>query len=137
MDEQAVDAFLTDSGVGVLSMAAGDAGYGIPLSFGYDGDRLYFVFVGHSEEWKKVTYAERSETASFLAFDVEPDGAWRSVIVEGALERIMPDEWDAAREAMADNAYRPDLLTDVDPHQNPRVWLLDPREKSGRAVRAE
>jgi nitroimidazol reductase NimA-like FMN-containing flavoprotein (pyridoxamine 5'-phosphate oxidase superfamily) len=137
MDEQAVDAFLRDSGVGVLSMAAGDAGYGIPLSFGYDGDRLYFLFVGHSEEWKKVTFAERSETASFLAFDVDPDGAWQSVVVEGSLERITPEEWDGAREAMADNAYRPDLLTDVDPRENPRVWTLDPREQSGRTVGPE
>jgi nitroimidazol reductase NimA-like FMN-containing flavoprotein (pyridoxamine 5'-phosphate oxidase superfamily) len=136
MDEQAVDAFLTDSGVGVLSMAAGDAGYGVPLSFGYDGDRLYFVFLGHSEEWQKVTYAEQSETASFLVFDVEPD-QWRSVIVDGPLDRITPDEWDAAREAMADNAYRPDLLTDADTRENPRVWALDARGKSGRAVGAD
>jgi len=137
MDEQAVDALLADSGVGVLSMAAGNAGYGIPLSFGYDGDRLYFLFVGHSEAWKKVTYAEQSETASFLVFEVEADGQWRSVIVEGPLERVTPDEWDAAREAMADNAYRPDLLTDADPTENPRVWVLDAREKSGRAVGAD
>ena len=112
-------------------------GYGIPLSFGYDGDRLYFLFVGHSEAWKKVTYAEQSETASFLVFEVEADGQWRSVIVEGPLERVTPDEWDAAREAMADNAYRPDLLTDADPTENPRVWVLDAREKSGRAVGAD
>jgi nitroimidazol reductase NimA-like FMN-containing flavoprotein (pyridoxamine 5'-phosphate oxidase superfamily) len=137
MDEQKIESYLADQGVGVLSMAAGDAAYGIPLSFGYDGGRLYFVFAGHSEEWRKVSYAERTETATFLAFDVEPDGAWHSVVVEGRLGRITPDEWDRAREAMADNAYRPDLLTDVNVQENPRVWALEAAEMTGRTVEAD
>ncbi len=78
-----------------------------------------------TEDRRLPFYAEQTETATFLVFDVEPDGAWRSVIVEGDLDRTTPDEWERAREAMADNAYRPDLLTDVDPHENPRVWALE------------
>jgi nitroimidazol reductase NimA-like FMN-containing flavoprotein (pyridoxamine 5'-phosphate oxidase superfamily) len=134
MGEREIESYLTDQGVGVLSMAAGNAGYGIPLSFGYDGEYLYFVFAGHSEEWRKVSYAEQTETATFLVFDVDPDGAWRSVVVEGRLGRITPDEWDRAREALAENAYRPDLLTDASVQENPRVWALDAAEATGRAV---
>jgi hypothetical protein len=35
---------------------------------------------------------------------------------------------------MADNAYRPDLFVDVDVAGDPRVWVLEAAEKSGRAM---
>jgi hypothetical protein len=135
MSDAEISRLLTDRGVGVLSLADGDVPYGVPLSFGYDGDdRLYFLFAGHSEAGKKVRYAEQSAEASFLVFEVTANGAWRSAIVSGPLERITPTEWDAAREAMADNAYRPDLLTDVDVRSDPRVWALGVADASGRSM---
>jgi nitroimidazol reductase NimA-like FMN-containing flavoprotein (pyridoxamine 5'-phosphate oxidase superfamily) len=135
MQEPAIDRLLEQRGIGVLSLASDGVPYGIPLSFGYDGeDRLYFLFAGHSEDGRKVRYAEGSEEASFLTFDVASEGEWRSAIVRGPFERITPNEWETAREAMADNAYRPDLLVDVDVEGDPRVWVLEAAEKSGRAV---
>lgn len=133
MNDEEISDFLTNQGVGVLSMSKDGVPYGIPLSFGYAGeDRLYFLFAGHSEEGRKVTYAERAETVSFLVYDVYPDNAWQSVIVEGTLGRIAIDDWDTAREAMGDNAYRADLLTNVDSWEDPRVWAIDIEEWSGR-----
>ncbi|ESS02965.1 MAG: putative flavin-nucleotide-binding protein [uncultured archaeon A07HR67] len=133
MDDEAISAFLAEQGVGVLSMAADGTPYGVPLSFGYDGDdRLYFLFAGHSEAGRKVTYAERSSDASFLVYEMAADDAWRSVIVEGRLDRITIDDWDAARAAMGDNAYRPELLTNVDSQEDPRVWTIDIETWSGR-----
>ncbi|MFA1610212.1 pyridoxamine 5'-phosphate oxidase family protein [Halobellus rubicundus] len=138
MDDSAIDRLLEERGYGVLSMADGERAYGIPLSFGYDGDdRLYFVFVGYSEQWKKMIYADESAAVSFLVLDVDADGGWRSAIVSGPFERISADEWDAAREAMADNAFRPELLTEVDIREHPQVWVLDAEEKTGRAVGTE
>lgn len=134
MPESAIDQLLRERGIGVLSLANDGVPYGLPLSFGYDGNRAYFLFAGHSEEGRKVRYAEASEEASLLVFEVESDGVWRSVVVRGSLTRITPTEWDAAREAMADNAYRPDLLTDVDIRSDPRVWALEAAEKSGREM---
>lgn len=134
MDDAAVDEALTEIGVGVLSMSAEGVPYGVPLSFGYDGDALYFAFLGASADLRKETYAEQSDVASFTAVDFGPDGAWRSVIVSGPLDRISPAEWDAAREAMLDNAYRSDLLADRDLREHPNVWALDIEERSGRAV---
>jgi nitroimidazol reductase NimA-like FMN-containing flavoprotein (pyridoxamine 5'-phosphate oxidase superfamily) len=135
LDESGIDDVLTDLGVGVLSMSAEGVPYGVPLSFGYDGtDRLYFAFLGTTTELRKETYAERSETASFAAFDVDPDGSWRSVIVAGPIDRITPREWDAAREAMADNAYQSDLLSEYELEETPNVWALEIRERSGRAI---
>ena len=135
MEESAIDDVLTEMGVGVLSMSADGVPYGVPLSFGYDGDgRLYFVFLGATADLRKETYADQSDAASFATFAVDPDGSWRSVIVSGTLDRVSPGDWDAAREAMIDNAYRSALLAEHELEENPNVWALDIADRSGRAV---
>jgi hypothetical protein len=135
LDATEIGDVLTDVGVGILSMSAEGVPYGVPLSFGYDGDdRLYFLFLDASAEFRKETYAEQSDIASFTTFDIDPDGSWRSVIVAGPLDRITIDEWDAAREAMADNAYRSNLLSEHELQENPNVWALEIEDRSGRAV---
>lgn len=135
MDRTEIDRLLESVGFGVLSLARDGRPYGLPMSFGFDGkERLYFVFVGHSEEGRKLNYAEAGDRASFLAFDVTGPSQWRSAIVEGAIGRVTQQGWDAAREAMADNAFRPDLLSSVDRQQDPRVWALEIDERGGRRV---
>ncbi|MEF8775788.1 MAG: pyridoxamine 5'-phosphate oxidase family protein [Haloarculaceae archaeon] len=135
MDDAEMDRLLEEEGLGVLSMAQDGVPYGLPLAFGYGGDdRLYFVFRGYSETGRKVTYAERSQAASFLVYDVESPNEWRSVVVSGPLDRISADEWSIAREAMLDNAFHAQLLTDDEVESNPRVWALEVAEKSGRQV---
>jgi nitroimidazol reductase NimA-like FMN-containing flavoprotein (pyridoxamine 5'-phosphate oxidase superfamily) len=135
LDESGIDELLTEAGVGVLSMSADGVPYGVPLSFGYDGvGSLYFVFLGSTTELRKETYAEESDVASFTTFDIGADGSWRSVIVAGPLDRITPGEWDAAREAMIDNAYQSNLLAEYELQENPNVWALEIQERSGRAV---
>jgi nitroimidazol reductase NimA-like FMN-containing flavoprotein (pyridoxamine 5'-phosphate oxidase superfamily) len=135
LDDPAIDDVLRDVGVGILSMSAEGVPYGVPLSFGYDGDdSLYFIFLGATTELRKETYAERSDVASFATFDIDPDGSWRSVIVAGPLDRISIDEWDVAREAMIDNAYQSNLLAERELRENPNVWALEMQERSGRAV---
>jgi len=135
LDESGIDEVLTEAGVGVLSMSADGVPYGVPLSFGYDGDgNLYFVFLGATTELRKEMYAEQSAVASFTTFDIGPDGSWRSVIVDGPLDRISPGEWDIAREAMVDNAYQSNLLAEYELQENPNVWALEIKDWSGRTV---
>ena len=135
LEESVIDEVLTESGVGVLSMAAEGVPYGVPLSFGYDGeDTLYFVFLGATTELRKESYAEQTDVASFTTFDIGQDSAWRSVIVAGPLNRIKIDEWDSARESLADNAYQSNLLSEYELQENPNVWALKAKERSGRAV---
>lgn len=134
LDEPGIDDVLTEAGVGVLSMSAEGVPYGVPMSFGYDGeDSVYFVFLG-STELRKERYAEHSDVASFTTFEINPDSSWRSVIVSGPIDRITIDEWDIAREAMADNAYQSSLLTEYELQENPNVWVLETQERAGRAV---
>lgn len=135
LEESVIGEVLTERGVGVLSMAAEGVPYGVPLSFGYDGeDTLYFVFLGATTELRKESYAEQTDVASFTTFDIGQDGAWRSVIVSGPLNRIEIDEWDSARESLADNAYQSNLLSEYELQENPNVWALKAQERSGRAV---
>ncbi|EMA26425.1 pyridoxamine 5'-phosphate oxidase family protein [Haloarcula argentinensis] len=135
LEDSVIDEVLTERGVGVLSMAAEGVPYGVPLSFGYDGeDTLYFMFLGATTELRKETYAEQADVASFTTFDIGQDGAWRSVIVAGPLKRIEIDEWDSARESLADNAYQSNLLSEYELQENPNVWALKVQERSGRAV---
>jgi nitroimidazol reductase NimA-like FMN-containing flavoprotein (pyridoxamine 5'-phosphate oxidase superfamily) len=135
LDDSGIDDVLTEVGVGVLSMTADGVPYGVPLSFGYDGtDTVYFVFLGPSTDLRKETYAAVSDVANFTTFEIDPDGSWRSVIVSGPLERITVDEWDAAREALADNAYQSNLLSEYELQENPNVWGLEIEDRSGRAV---
>ncbi len=135
MDESKIDDVLMEIGIGVLSMSADGVPYGVPISFGYDGnDRLYFVFIDQSVDLRKEAYAEQSDLASFTTYDVNADGSWRSVIVSGSLDRITVDEWDTARQALADNAYRSNQFDEYEIHENPNVWALDIKERSGRAV---
>jgi nitroimidazol reductase NimA-like FMN-containing flavoprotein (pyridoxamine 5'-phosphate oxidase superfamily) len=137
MGRAEVDELLETVRFGVLSLARDGRPYGLPLSFGFDGeDQLYFQFIGQSDEGRKLEYAEDAERASFLAYDVVDASEWRSVIVEGAIDRIDQNRWDAAREAMAENAFRPDLLIEVDREQDPRVWQLEIEDWSGRQVQA-
>jgi nitroimidazol reductase NimA-like FMN-containing flavoprotein (pyridoxamine 5'-phosphate oxidase superfamily) len=138
LDDSGIDDVLTTAGAGVLSMSADGEPYGVPLSFGYDGDdALYFVFLGASADLRKETYAELSDVVSFTTFEMQRDGAWRSVIVSGPLERITVDDWDEAREAMADNAYQSNLLSEYELQENPNVWRLEIEERGGRAVGGE
>ena len=135
LDESEIEDVLTAAGVGVLSMSADGVPYGVPLSFGYDrAGTVYFVFLGTTNEFRKEAYAEQSDVASFTTFDIDPDGSWRSVIVAGPLARVTPGDWDTAREAMADNAYRSTLLSQYELQENPNVWALEARELSGRAA---
>lgn len=135
MDDAAIDRLLAENGVGVLSMSVDDVPYAIPLSFGYDGsDRLYFLFVGRSEELKKERYAAESTVVNFLVYEIQSIASWRSAIVTGPLERIEPDEWVTAREALADNAFRADIFADFDRNADPNVWALEIESRSGRVT---
>jgi hypothetical protein len=137
LSDAAVDSLLEDVGYGVLATARGGTPYPVPLSFGFDGtDRLYFLFAGDADEGRKLTYAEEADRAALLAYEVT-DGGWRSALVEGPLRRARAkEEWDRARSAFADNAWRPELFTEVDEAADPRVWVLTAEERGGRAVGA-
>lgn len=138
MDDETARGFLREQGFGVLSLAAGDEAYGVPMSYGYDADyeRLYFVFLRPGESSRKEQFAEATARASFLTFDVPSRDEWRTVVVTGRLRAVDDEEWPAVRDALAANAWFPTLFSETEPMRDIVGWALDADEVTGMHSRA-
>ncbi|WP_435181099.1 pyridoxamine 5'-phosphate oxidase family protein [Halorussus sp. AFM4] len=132
MDEAAVDAFLHERGVGVLSLADGGDAYGCPVSFGYDGEQLYFVLLRFGEDSEKLDFAAATETATFAAYDFEDEHRWRSVLVRGPIEPVPEDRTEAVDEALFDNAQFASLYPQGEPMTERTRYRLVPEEVTGQ-----
>lgn len=132
MTAEEIDVFLRTQGFGVLSLAHDDEAYGIPISFGYDGARLYFVLLRPGPASKKEDFIRATGTASFLVYDVGDKHNWQSVIVTGRLEPVEDDEWPALRDAIDDNAWFPSLFSETQPMQDILGWRFVVDELSGQ-----
>lgn len=125
MGREEVDAFLREQGVGVLSLTDGQEAYGVPVSFGYDGEgSLYFIFLRVGEESKKEQFAEQTERATHTVYDVTSKHIWTSVIATGTLHQILDDEWDELETAIDNNAWYPSLFSEAVPMQDIVGWEL-------------
>ncbi|WP_228546222.1 pyridoxamine 5'-phosphate oxidase family protein [Halegenticoccus tardaugens] len=132
MTEAEAKSFLRERGTGVLSLAAGDEAYGVPISAGYDGEStLYFAFVGFGEKSRKTAFAERTERASFVVYEATTPADWRSVVVEGAVSEVERANRSAAMDALEDNAWYPSLFSEADPMEKLRIWALEIDSVSG------
>jgi hypothetical protein len=131
MPEQHIRDFLSSHGVGVLALPTDGAPYLLPISFGYDGDHtLYFTFVT-GDGSRKAGLSTGSERASFLVYAAESPFVWRSVVCEGGIHELPRDEWDAHDEAMADNAWHPDVFERAFETERVRVYQFDVEDWSG------
>jgi hypothetical protein len=132
MTDGEVNELLSRVGVGVLSLARDGEAYGVPVSFGFDGEEtLYFVFVGYGAESRKEAFAAETARASFTAFEVTDRDRWRSVVVGGRLESVDREEWTSATEAIEANAWYPSLFRTADPTGGLEIWALRIDERSG------
>jgi len=93
MTEDQVASLLESAGHGVLSLAADDRAYGIPISYGYDraNDRIILEFVNAGES-KKEAFAGESDEVTLTVYNYEGENAWESVVVTGPLHPIDPAE---------------------------------------------
>lgn len=123
---------LRRQGFGVLSLARDSEAYGIPISFGYDGENLYFVLLRPGEESKKEAFLRETETASFLVYDVAGKHDWQSVIATGRVEPVDDDEWSAVRDALDANAWFPSLFSETEPMQDILGWKFVVSEMTGQ-----
>lgn len=128
MDRDEIDAFLTEQGVGVLSLADEGEAYGLPMSFGYDGDRLYFILVRFGDESTKQDFAETTETASFTTYEFVDEHDWRSVVVSGTIGPVPEDDVASVDETLDDNARFASLFPFGEPMtERPRYQLVPER----------
>jgi nitroimidazol reductase NimA-like FMN-containing flavoprotein (pyridoxamine 5'-phosphate oxidase superfamily) len=89
MSESKTMALLETKGHGVLSLAKGDRGYGVPVSFGYDeiDERFLFEFLNVGES-KKQRFVTASEEVTLTVYEYEDQETWESVIVTGTIHPI-------------------------------------------------
>jgi len=132
MNREAATELLYRQGYGILSLADDGVAQAVPMSFGFDGDRLYFVFLQSTEDSEKAWYADRTVRASFAVVDARGKHDWASVVVRGPLERVGDDEWPALRDALEDNAWFPSLFAESEPMRDIQGWSLRIESISGR-----
>ncbi len=133
MDRPAVERFLAEQGVGVLSLADGDDAYGLPLSFGYDadGETIYFVLLRAGEASLKEAYLETTDRATFTVHKVRSPGEWRSAVARGPVRPVESDEYDRATAAIDTSAWYPDLFRESAPTRGVASWALSVEELTG------
>ncbi|WP_435358662.1 pyridoxamine 5'-phosphate oxidase family protein [Haloarchaeobius sp. DFWS5] len=109
MADTAMNDFLSSHRTGVLGLAADDAPYLLPMSYGYDGERnLYFTYLLGPESTKQ-SLTETATSARFLVYDAQSPFTWESVLLRGVVELVPAAEWGDI-ESVLDEAWRPDLL---------------------------
>lgn len=112
MDDEEIDRLLDSQGYGIVSLCSGGDPYSVPVSYGYDGEDLYFPFLVTGEDSTKTTYIEDGALARFLVTDVRDLFNWRSVAVTDTVRAIEPEtkQWDHFIDVLVEQEwFRPDF----------------------------
>jgi len=96
MDALEIADFLASQQTGVLSLANGDTGYAVPVSFTYDDSGPYvYLRLGYSPDSKKRAFVEAADVVTFVVYDHTDEG-WKSVVLEGRLEELSRTSLDSS-----------------------------------------
>lgn len=140
LSETEIDETLMRNGIGTLALNDDGIPYPIPMSFGYDGEKPFFVMqFGEERSSRKVACLDTSQKAGFLVYEQIGEGLnleWRSVVMSGTLNEIEEGDSMEAFAALASNAeFAPDMevwgvsLEDTEL----ALYELDIEEVSGQA----
>lgn len=107
MVEEDIEGLLDSVGWGILALANDDVPYSLPISFGYDGEAIYFAFIRSSPTDTKFEYIEDGKPARLLVTDVDSRLDWQSVSVAGTVTSVKRDspEWLKLLDSLDDNAW--------------------------------
>lgn len=136
MTADEIDSFLTDQGYGTLSFARGGESYGVPISFGFDGENAYMHLLQFGEKSEKMAYVAETTTACLTVDDVEGRFRWRSVVARGPLREVPEDKTEAAEESLDDNGWFPTIFPPTDPMTDVNRVELRIEEATGRKGQA-
>ncbi|WP_277555173.1 pyridoxamine 5'-phosphate oxidase family protein [Halobaculum limi] len=132
MTDAEIEDALRTHGTAVLSLARDGETYAVPMSFGYDGERCYFVFIGYHEPSTKNEFANTTERATLTMYEENGRDDWHSVSVRGPITRLEgSDEWERGRDAIGDNGWYPGLFRRSDPRGRIDMWALDVEDVTG------
>lgn len=141
--EDEIDEVLVRQGVGVLAMAESDQPYAIPMSFGYDSEKLAFPMQwGGGYDGRKNHAIESNPNVCLTIYEQadEDESIWRSIIITGELYEIPKKEEQQAYASIAANAeFPPDLGVWGIPFENVEFHLfgLDKADCTGREFSTE
>jgi hypothetical protein len=139
MSRRDIDDLLESTGWGTLSLADGGEPYSIPVSFGYDGDDVYFGLIRDSPTNTKFDFVADGTTARLLVTDVRARFDWQSVAVTGTLRAIERDgdDWETLVSRLEDNAWFSPAFERAEGVEELQGWRLDPDEVRGIEVRPD
>jgi len=92
LDEREIDACLRRQRVGRVGCHAGGRTYVVPVIYVWDGECVYV----QSIEGRKIQMMRANPHVCFEVDQYEPDGSWRSVILEGTYEELEGGRAEAA-----------------------------------------
>jgi nitroimidazol reductase NimA-like FMN-containing flavoprotein (pyridoxamine 5'-phosphate oxidase superfamily) len=136
MSDEEIDEFLYEQGHGILSLSTDGEVYGVPISFGYDGENLSMHLLQFGEESRKVAYMAGTETACLTTYHVEGRFAWKSVVAQGPLREVPDEAIEHVEEALDDNGWFPTIFPPTAPMTDVKYVELTVQEASGRKGQA-
>jgi nitroimidazol reductase NimA-like FMN-containing flavoprotein (pyridoxamine 5'-phosphate oxidase superfamily) len=139
MDEREIDDVLGSTGWGIITLADDDEPYSIPVSFGYDGEDVYFVFIRDSPTNTKFEFAEGGKTARLLVTDVQARFDWQSIAVTGTLREVPHDgdDWDELMAVLDEQAWFSSEFERAAGVEELVGWRLEPDQVRGLEVRPD
>lgn len=133
--EEAIDEVLRRESEGVLALADGNEPYGLPVSFGYDGERFVFQ-LSNPAGGRKTGFIDASSSACFVVHARRPNKVVESVIASGPLTKVPQSREREAFTVLRDNAEFPlddSIWQDSPDSTGSELYELVPESLSGRA----
>lgn len=137
MDPDDIDALLEAKGWGLLSLANDDVPYSIPISFGYDGEDVFFVFLKDAPDGEKFEFIDDGKTARLHVTDIKRRFDWQSIAINGPVRRVDRDsaDWDHLMETLDDNGWFSSDYERAVSIEDLYGWRLEPDEVHGIEVK--
>ncbi len=138
MTADEIAALLYDHGTGVLSLSREGRSYGIPISYGYDGDRNRCVLdLGFGPESRKETFLGTTERGCLTVYEWHSPTDWQSAVVTGELNELGEELTHDAEELYYEYASDVEIsVFGLPPEEVALEWYaLDIEEASGRSSR--
>ena len=132
MSDEEIDEALREFGHGTLALASGNEAYGVPVSFGYDGERIFVNLLKFGDRSKKLAFSEATETATLTGYETASKFDWRSVVVTGRLVEVDPDDHEYMESVLDDNAWFPNLFAPTEAITEVRRMELVVDDATGR-----
>ena len=141
MTEAEIDGFLSRHETGVLALSGAQAPYAIPISYGYNSSaQTFYMRLVSTPESEKRAFLESTPDARLVVYEEAGEGqTYRSVVAEGTLEHIDPDELTVEHIEQYGEAKRPlfEIWADSKADLDIELYEFDPETLSGRQTVVE